>query len=79
MLSFDVPIIDGFDCSMDILGQLYDWSNKKKTGFKYLSFNDQTERKLSQADQKASRYLQNVVKQKRKKFSQFMFTGNCTQ
>lgn len=52
---------------------------KKKTGFKYLSFNDQTERKLSQADQKASRYLQNVVKQKRKKFSQFMFTGNCTQ
>lgn len=52
---------------------------KKKMGFKYLSFNDQTERKLSQADQKASRYLQNVVKQKRKKFSQFMFTGNCTQ
>lgn len=52
---------------------------KKKPGFKYLSFNDQTERKLSQADQKASRYLQNVVKQKRKKFSQFMFTGNCTQ
>lgn len=51
----------------------------KKTGFKYLSFNDQTERKLSQADQKASRFLQNVVKQKRKKFSQFMFTGNCTQ
>lgn len=52
---------------------------KKKMGFKYLSFNDQTERKMSQADQKASRYLQNVVKQKRKKFSQFMFTGNCTQ
>lgn len=32
MFGFDVFIIDGFDCLMDIFGKLYDWLNKKKWG-----------------------------------------------
>lgn len=80
LLSFDVPITVGFGCSMDILGQLYDWSNLKKRGLNIchsmIKLNDNC-RELTKRLHDTFKMLKN--KNKNKKFSQFMFTGNCTQ
>lgn len=67
MLSFNIPIIDGFDCLMDILGQLYDWSNlKKKQGLNVCHLMIKLNDNYRELTGMASWCLQNVIKQKQK-------------